>query len=108
MFIDIDRCRALALNQEGPGVWTFQPTQWARACSPGRVREPWVKRACDNEAHAVGGRSGARCSIGEASVAHHVGLPANRANPGLRGLALGYMLSPTAWAEMSKLQGPPD
>ena len=24
------------------------------------------------------------------------------ANPGLRGLALGYTLSPTAWAEMSK------
>ena len=30
----------------------------------------------------------------------------SRANPGLRGLALGYTLSPTAWAEMSKLQPP--
>jgi|SRR6266404_1538229 len=37
------------------------------------------------------------------SVAHFVGSRHRpRANPGLRGLALGYTLPPTAWAEMSK------
>ena len=39
------------------------------------------------------------------SVAHYVGFTITAlADPGPRGLALGYMLSPTTWAEISKWQ----
>jgi hypothetical protein len=39
-----------------------------------------------------------------ASVAHYVGFAITAlADPGPRGLALGYMLSPTTWAEISKM-----
>ena len=53
----------------------------------------------------MGGRSLVHRYSRFASVTHYVGFAIIAlADPGLRGLALGYALSPTTWAETPKWQ----
>ena len=81
----------------------LEPAQRATACSPGRVREPWVRRAAETQAHAVGDRALNQSRLRErnrTAVAHCVGSPPGLALPRARGLALGYTLSPTARAHL--------
>jgi len=78
-----------------------KPTQWARACSPGRVREPWEPgRGAHRKAAPAGDSTGPgnlrarNIGVDVDAVARRRARDARVAVPRARGLALGYTLSP--------------
>ena len=78
-----------------------KPTQWAAACSRGRVREPWEPTRTVRKPAQRATACSESASRGEdnwprpSAVARCAGLRAlSRCVPRARGLALGYMLSP--------------